>query len=82
MKFAAQHLGKKVISDIAKEIAGFHELNISEFGGHSFRRSGATSLANNGGSCQDLMMAGNWKSLAVARTYIEESDIATTKRAN
>jgi hypothetical protein len=59
MKFAVQHLRKKVISDIAKEIAGFHELNISEFGGHSFRRFGATSLANNGGSCQDLMMAGN-----------------------
>jgi hypothetical protein len=39
-------------------------------------------LANNGGSCQDLIMAGNWKSLIVARTYIEESEITMTKQAN
>jgi hypothetical protein len=27
-------------------------------------------------------MAGNWKSLAVARTYIEESEITMMKQAN
>jgi hypothetical protein len=47
-----------------------------------FNRFDTTSVANNGGSCQNLIMAGNWKSLAVTQTYIKESEIAMTKQAN
>lgn len=80
--FQAQHLGKKIVAEIAKEIAHFHDFNPDEFGSHSFRRSGATSLANSGGSYEQLMAAGAWNSVSVARGYIEESDFEVNRRAN
>ena len=40
---------------------------------HGLRRLGATLLANSGLSLELLMIAGNWTSPGVARTYINES---------
>ena len=40
---------------------------------HTFRRSGAMALANNGASLIQLKRAGRWSSSAVAEGYIENS---------
>jgi integrase len=51
-------------------------LNLSEpqnYTSHSFRRSGATILAEAGPSLEMIKTAGGWKSDTVARKYIETS---------
>jgi hypothetical protein len=46
--FDSQHLGKRIIAKIVKEIAKFHLLSSDKFGAYSFRRLGATNLAEGG----------------------------------
>ena len=57
-KLTAQHMGKRNISKVAKKIASYLEKCVDRFGSHSFRRSGATNLANAGASLEDIMVAG------------------------
>jgi site-specific recombinase XerD len=57
--FNSQHLGKRIITEIAKEIAKFHSFSSDKFGAHSFRRSKATNLVEGGVTPQQLMSAGS-----------------------
>lgn len=41
--------------------------------GHSFRRTSATILANNGADLETIMRHGRWRNGSCARGYIEES---------
>ena len=40
---------------------------------HSFRRTTASKMAENGATILEIMFAGSWKSEKVARTYVEKS---------
>ena len=53
-----------------KDILGLPEKSLTT---HTFRRSGATVLANNGASLIQLKRAGRWTSSTVAEGYIEQS---------
>lgn len=66
-------LGKNTFCDIAKSIARFLNLNPELYGGHSFRRTGATLLAEFGGTMTELKQSGGWRSTSVAEQYINES---------
>lgn len=53
--------------------------NAENYTGHSFRRTSATILAENGGDLLTLKQHGGWKSSTVAEGYIAES-ISGNKR--
>lgn len=48
-------------------------LDPSAYTGHSLRRTSTTLLADGGGSTEDVMRHGGWKSIQVAQGYIVES---------
>lgn len=73
-KCTRQFVGIHKIGKIPKKIAEF--LNLEEpakYTGHTFRRSAATMLVENGGDLLTLKKFGGWKSSAVAEQYVEES---------
>ena len=49
--------------------------------GHSFRRSSASQIANEGASENDILSHGQWRSTKAARRYIEDSDRHLDKMA-
>lgn len=66
-----QNIGHNTISKMPKQIAKFLNLpNLDGFTGHSFRRTSATILAENGGDLLTLKQHGGWKSSTVAEGYI------------
>lgn len=73
-KCTKQFVGVHKIGGIPKKIAEFLKLeNPENFTGHTFRRSSATMLADNGGDLLTLKQFGGWRSSAVAEQYVEES---------
>lgn len=75
-----QNMGHNTISQTPKTIATFLKLQDPEsYTGHTFRRSSATILAENGGDILTLKRHGGWKSSGVAEGYVEES-ISDKKR--
>ena len=41
---------------------------------HSYRRTAATRMAENGATILDIQIAGGWKSEKIARKYVESSN--------
>ena len=83
MKATKQKIGKNMIADYGKQIAG--HLGLEEpnrFTSHCWRRSGASSLAEHGANEQELQSAGNWTSGKVAMGYISGSLTYKRKLAN
>lgn len=79
-KCTKQFVGIHKIGGIPRKIATFLKLENSEtYTGHSFRRSAATMLAENGGDLLTLKKFGGWKSSAVAEQYVEESVVKKIK---
>jgi integrase len=79
---SAARIGKKTIAKVPCAIATFLKLDSpAEYTGHAFRRTGATSMVNNGGDLLDVVALGDWKSNSVAQGYIAESDPLRRKRA-
>jgi hypothetical protein len=75
-----QNMGHNTIGKIPKNVATFLKLNnVASYTGHTFRRTSATILAENGGDLLSLKRHGGWKSATVAEGYIEQS-IADKKR--
>lgn len=73
-KCTRQFVGIHKIGRIPKQIAQFLNLDEPEkYTGHSFRRSAATMLVENGGDLLTLKKFAGWKSSAVAEQYVEES---------
>lgn len=69
-----QFIGKNEISDVPKTVAAYLNLdNPSEYTGHCFRRSSATTLSNAGVNLSMVKQLGGWKSDAVVHGYIENS---------
>lgn len=74
-------IGINTLSKYPKEIANYLSLD-GDFSGHSFRRSSATILADNGCSTLQLKRHGRWKSSTVAEGYIDTSKKCKTDISN
>lgn len=67
-------LGKNYLADISKEAARFLGLaSPDSYTSHTWRRSGATMLAESGVSTEGLRQYGGWKNAATAQIYIEST---------
>ena len=67
-------IGVHKIDKVPQTIAWWNDLPKSElFTVHSFRRTTASKMAENGATILEIMLAGSWKSEKVARTYVEKS---------
>lgn len=79
-KCTRQAIGINKFGGLPKQIATY--LNLPEpelYTGHSFRRTSATLLVDNGGDITALKRHGGWKSNTVAEGYIENSINNKTK---
>jgi len=79
-KFVNSNFGINSIAEIPKKLAIFivqklplSESEISEFSGHSFRRTGATLAADSGLQNRQLQTLGGWKSTKVVDEYVDRS---------
>lgn len=77
-KWYNQPLGKNALRKVPQLVANFlfPGQNNEGYRGHSWRPSGATALANNGGTVLQLQTAGHWQSVKVATLYVHESEAA------
>lgn len=73
-------LGKESIKKAPKMLATYLGLNPEDYRGHSWRPSGATAMATNGGTAAQLQTAGNWVSLGAAQQYIRDGADSRKKR--
>ena len=80
-RFIVTPMGKNTIASAAKRIAKFLNLDPNGYGGHTWRRTGATELANSGASTIELKRAGRWKSDNVAHGYVDSSDPSKKRQA-
>jgi hypothetical protein len=55
------------------KVIGGHRLEEVPQTIHSFRRTAASKMAENGATILEIMLAGGWKSDKIARTYVEKS---------
>ena len=76
-----QNWGQNNLASQAKAMAVFLHLT-GNFSAHSFRRSGATALAESGISVVGLCHAGRWKSLVTAQEYQEDTVAQKSDRAS
>jgi len=66
-------IGKEVIKAAPRLVATFLQLpNAQQYRGHSWRPSGASTLATNGANGAQLRTAGNWQHLSAAENYIRD----------
>lgn len=79
--FCAQFRGVNHATRVAKKIAKFLGLDASQYTGHSFRRTSATTAADSGISLLNLKRLGGWKSDSVAESYIDNSRAAVEDAA-
>ena len=80
-----QVLGINTIAKVGAEIAIFNGKSAAEaklFTSHTFRRSGASIMANGSASMEQIKIAGNWKSAGAAEGYIQKSDPMKRKIAS
>jgi len=76
-------VGKNTLADITKEMASFLKLeNPDSYTSHSFRRSGATLLAESGVSTEALRQYGGWKNASTAQVYIESTESNKKRLSN
>ena len=76
-----QNWGQHNLAKNAKAIATWLQKE-GNYTAHSFRRSGATALAESGISVVGLCHAGRWKSLVTAQEYQEDTDLQKSDRAS
>lgn len=67
-------VGKHKIAEVPRTIAWWNDLPKADlYTVHSFRRTSASKMAENGATILEIMLAGGWKSDKIARTYVEKS---------
>jgi len=72
--------GDSVFDSVCSKMATLLKLpNPEKYHSHSMRRTGASLLAMNGGSEQQIKSMGNWKSSTVANRYIDTSALSMQK---
>lgn len=68
-------VGKNVLAECPRIIARWNEReDWDSFTVHSYRRTAATRMAENGATILDIQIAGGWKSEKIARRYVENSN--------
>lgn len=70
-------IGVHTLALVGTEVANFLGYTGDEakkYTSHTYRRSGATIMAEQGASLEQLKVAGNWSSTASAEGYIQNSD--------
>lgn len=73
-KCISLNAGQHTIGGVPKQIAKYLGLKNPElYTGHSFRRTGATMVADSGGDILALKRAGGWKSTEIAMSYVDDS---------
>jgi integrase len=73
-KCVAQVVGVHTVGNAPRKIAEYLGLaDANQYTGHCFRRSSASLLVEGGGDLGMLMTHGGWKSVNVARGYVEQS---------
>lgn len=77
-----QNLGHSMIGKFPKEMAVDLGIDPTHFSTHSWRRSGATNLADGGCSLANLKRHGQWKSSTVAEGYIANSRPLKLQKVN
>ena len=77
-----QNLGHGMISRFPKDMATYLGIDPTHFSTHSWRRSGATNLADGGWSLANLTRYGQWKSTATAEGYIANSRPLKLQKVN
>lgn len=78
-----QPIGINTMGTLPRFIAHFLDLtNVDEFSGHSFRRTSATLLSEQGVSLVELKQHGRWKSSSVAERYVNNTKVAKMKTSN
>ena len=74
LRATAKVIGIHKIEEVPRTIAWWNDLPKAElYSVHSFRRTAASKMAENGATILEIMLAGGWKSDKVARTYVEKS---------
>ena len=59
------------LEEVPRTIAWWNDLpNAELYTIHSFRRTAASKMAENGATILEIMLAGGWKSDKIARTYV------------
>ena len=82
-KPTCQPVGINTMGKIPRFIASYLKLsNVDAFSGHSFRRTSATLLSEQGVSLVELKQHGRWKSSTVAERYVNNTDVAKKKASN
>lgn len=78
----SQNMGESNIRGWAKELAEtlFNKPDASNYTGHTWRRTGATTLADEGITEIALKRAGNWTSATAAMKYVNASSYAREKQ--
>lgn len=72
----AVRIGENTLGEFAKKIAlDLNKQDHEKYTSHSFRRSGATFLADAGASLLTLKQAGGWRSDTVAQQYVQKSAV-------
>ncbi len=71
-----KNVGKNTIAKFGMDIARELGLeNPEEYTGHTYRRSAATEMANNGGSGARMQRFFHWKDQKTANEYIDSSPL-------
>lgn len=66
-------ISPKQVARIIKRRCQIAGLKYEDFSGHSMRRGGATSAAENGSTEAEIMRSGRWKSSKSARGYVQHA---------
>lgn len=76
-------IGVNKMGAMPKIIATFLELpDVNKFTGHSFRRTSATILSEQGIGLVELKQHGRWRSTTVAERYVNNTITSKTKTSN
>jgi len=82
-RFVNLPMGEKELAKTPRWIAEFLNLpSPGDYSGHSLRRSSASHMSAEGANPETLRRKHNWKSLAMAQTYVDGTPRAMTEAAN
>jgi len=77
----SKRFGKKKIDEIPKKMADLLKIDPDLFRSHSMRRTGASLMAANGSTDEQIKSMGNWTSSTVAHRYVHTSAFSMQKNA-
>lgn len=80
-RLAEQRLGDRTVARVVQRRAEAVGLDPARYGGHSLRSGLATSAAKAGKAERIIMRQGRWRSVTMARRYIQDADLFSDNAA-